>query len=77
MGERREAEQAVVLVGRLWASPLRYEREPIAIGLCQCERYQRHPGPASIIGMVFPKTAVTIEDRLACYEAMVSGQRWA
>ena len=53
----------------------RYEGEPIAIGLCQCERCQRHSGSAFLIGVVFPKNAVTIEGRLASYEATVSGQR--
>src|SRR5580658_7400715 len=59
----------------LWGGPLRYEGEPTAIGLCQCERCQRHSGSAFLIGVVFPKKAVTIEGRLACYEAMVSGRR--
>jgi len=53
----------------------RYEGEPTAIGLCQCERCQRQSGSAFLIGVVFPKNAVTIEGRLACYEATVSGQR--
>ena len=51
----------------------RYEGEPTAIGLCQCERCQRQSGSAFLIGVVFPKKAVTIKGRLACYEAMVSG----
>src|SRR5215472_15361102 len=53
----------------------RYVGEPTAIGLCQCERCQRQSGSAFLIGVVFPKKAVTIEGRLACYEATVSGQK--
>ena len=33
----------------------RYEGEPTAIGLCQCERCQRYSGSAFLIGVVFPK----------------------
>jgi hypothetical protein len=52
----------------------RYEGEPIAVGLCQCERCQRQSGSAFLIGMVFPKKAVTIDGKLASYETNVSGQ---
>jgi hypothetical protein len=51
----------------------RYECEPTAIGLCQCERCQRQSGSAFLIGVVFPKKALTIEGRLACYETTLSG----
>jgi hypothetical protein len=52
----------------------RYEGEPTAIGLCQCERCQRQSGSAFLIGVVFPKKAVAIEGWLASYETAVSGQ---
>jgi hypothetical protein len=52
----------------------RYEGEPTAVGLCQCERCQRQSGSAFLIGVVFPKTAVAIEGRLASYETTVGGQ---
>jgi hypothetical protein len=51
----------------------RYEDEPITIGLCQCDRCQRQSGSAFLIGVIFPKEAVTIEGPLATYEAQVSG----
>ena len=53
----------------------RYQGEPTAIGLCQCERCRRQSGSAFLIGAVFPRKAVTIEGRLASYETTVSGQR--
>jgi hypothetical protein len=53
----------------------RYECEPTAIGLRQCERCQRQSGSAFSSAWSFQKEAVTIEGRLACYEATVSGQR--
>jgi len=43
----------------------RYEGEPTTIGLCQCERCQRQSGSAFLIGVIFPKEAVTIEGPLA------------
>ena len=51
----------------------RYEGEPTAVGLCQCERCQRQSGSAFLIGVVFPKKAVAIEGRLARYETSASG----
>ena len=52
----------------------RYEGEPSAIGLCQCNRCQRQSGSAFLIGVVFPKEAVTIEGALATFEAKVDGE---
>ena len=52
----------------------RYEGEPTAIGLCQCERCQRQSGSAFLIGVIFPKEAVTIEGKLATYEACLDDQ---
>src|SRR6266403_5856240 len=52
----------------------RYEGEPTTIGLCQCERCQRQSGSAFLIGVVFPREAVTIVGKLASYEATVSGR---
>ena len=43
----------------------RYEGEPTTIGLCQCERCQRQSGSAFLIGVIFPKEAVTIGGTLA------------
>jgi hypothetical protein len=53
----------------------RYVGEPTTIGLCQCERCQRQSGSAFLIGVVFPRDAVTIEGQLATYESAVSGER--
>jgi hypothetical protein len=53
----------------------RYEGEPTAVGVCQCDRCQRQSGSAFLIGVVFPREAVSIEGKLASYEATVSGQR--
>ena len=41
----------------------RYEGEPVTIGLCQCQcdRCQRQSGAAFLIGVIFPRDAVTIE----------------
>jgi hypothetical protein len=33
----------------------RYEGDPIAIGLCQCDRCQRQSGSAFLIGVIFPR----------------------
>ena len=51
----------------------RYEGEPTTIGLCQCERCQRQSGSAFLIGVIFPREAVTIEGPLAAYEAKTDG----
>jgi hypothetical protein len=50
----------------------RYEGEPTTIGLCQCDRCQRQSGSAFLIGVIFPKEAVTIESTLATYEAKIT-----
>ena len=52
----------------------RYEGEPTTIGICQCERCQRQSGSAFLIGVIFPRQAVTIEGTLATYEASVDGK---
>jgi hypothetical protein len=52
----------------------RYEGEPTTIGLCQCDRCQRQSGSAFLIGVIFPKEAVTIEGMLATYEAKGDSQ---
>lgn len=39
----------------------RCDREPISIGLCQCERCQRQSGSAFLIATVFPRDSVTFE----------------
>jgi len=52
----------------------RYKGEPTAIGLCQCERCQRQSGSAFLIGVVFPRDAVTVEGTLTTYETSVNGQ---
>ena len=39
----------------------RYQGEPLSVGLCQCERCQRQSGSAFLIGVIFPKAAVTID----------------
>jgi hypothetical protein len=51
----------------------RYRGEPSAVGLCQCQRCQRQSGSAFLIGVVFPREAVTIEGRLTTYE---TGCEW-
>ena len=51
-----------------------YEGEPTTIGLCQCERCQRQSGSAFLIGVIFPREAVTIEGELAVYEATIDGK---
>lgn len=53
----------------------RFEGEPTSVGLCQCERCQRQSGSAFLIGVIFPKEAVTIEGELATYEAAVDGEQ--
>ncbi len=53
----------------------RYEGAPTSIGLCQCRRCQRQSGSAFLIGVVFPKDAVTIEGKLATFEFETDGQR--
>jgi Glutathione-dependent formaldehyde-activating enzyme len=52
----------------------RYEGEPTTIGLCQCERCQRQSGSAFLIGVIFPKEAVTLAGPLATYEACIDGK---
>jgi hypothetical protein len=52
----------------------RYEGEPTTIGLCQCDHCQRQSGSAFLIGVIFPKEAVTIEGPLTTYEAKVDSQ---
>jgi hypothetical protein len=52
----------------------RYEGDPSAIGLCQCDRCQRQSGSAFLIGVVFPKEAVRIEGTLATFEAKIDGE---
>ncbi len=52
----------------------RYEGAPLSVGLCQCERCQRQSGSAFLIGVIFPKEAVTITGQLATYEAQVDGE---
>ena len=51
----------------------RYEGEALTIGICQCDRCQRQSGSAFLIGVTFPREAVTIEGNLATYEATVDG----
>ena len=51
-----------------------YEGEPTTIGLCQCERCQRQSGSAFLIGVIFPREAVTIEGELTVYEATIDGK---
>ena len=51
----------------------RYEGEPITIGLCQCDRCQRQSGSAFLIGVIFPRDAVTITGPLTSYEARIDG----
>lgn len=51
-----------------------YEGEPIAIGLCQCERCQRQSGSAFLIGVVFPKDKVRIQGRLTICRFDISGR---
>ena len=53
----------------------RYEGDPITIGLCQCDRCQRQSGSAFLIGVIFPRDAVTITGPLATYEACIDGTR--
>lgn len=53
----------------------RYEGTPTSIGLCQCRRCQRQSGSAFLIGVVFPKAAVTIEGNLATFEFETDGKR--
>lgn len=52
-----------------------YRGEPTSVGLCQCDRCQRQSGSAFLIGVVFPKDAVTIEGELRTYEATIDGLR--
>ena len=52
----------------------RYKGEPSTIGVCQCDRCQRQSGSAFLIGVIFPKEAVTIEGKLATYEAKADGK---
>ena len=53
----------------------RYEGDPSAVGLCQCDRCQRQSGSAFLIGVVFPKEAVRIEGTLATFEAKIDGEK--
>jgi hypothetical protein len=53
----------------------RYEGEPQSIGLCQCRRCQRQSGSSFLIGVVFPKAAVTIEGTLSTFEFETEGQQ--
>jgi hypothetical protein len=53
----------------------RYEGEPSAIGLCQCERCQRQSGSSFLIGVIFAKEAVKIEGKLATFEHIIDGNR--
>lgn len=46
----------------------RFVGQPSSIGLCQCKRCQRQSGSAFLIGVVFPKDAVTIKGQLSTYE---------
>ena len=59
------------LCGAVW---YRYEGEPVTIGLCQCDRCQRQSGSAFLIGVIFPRDAVTIEGKLATYETRLDGK---
>jgi hypothetical protein len=43
------------------------------VGICQCSRCQRQSGSAFLIGVIFPKEAVTIEGELTTYEARIDG----
>lgn len=52
-----------------------YQGEPTSVGLCQCERCQRQSGSAFLIGVIFPKEAVTIEGELATYQAAIDGEQ--
>ena len=52
----------------------RYEGEPVTIGLCQCDRCQRQSGSAFLIGVIFPRDAVTIEGKLTTYETRLDGK---
>jgi hypothetical protein len=51
----------------------RYEGEPTTVGICQCERCQRQSGSAFLIGVIFPKEAVTIAGQLYSF-SMITGQ---
>ena len=51
----------------------RYEGDPITIGICQCDRCQRQSGSAFLIGVIFPRDAVTITGPLTTYEARIDG----
>jgi hypothetical protein len=51
----------------------RYEGDPITIGICQCDRCQRQSGSAFLIGVIFPRNAVTITGPLTTYEARIEG----
>jgi hypothetical protein len=53
----------------------RYEGEPLSVGLCQCDRCQRQSGSAFLIGVIFPKEAVTIEGQLATFAFTTEGKR--
>jgi len=52
----------------------RYEGEPVTIGLCQCDRCQRQSGSAFLIGVIFPRDAVTIEGKLTTFETRLDGK---
>jgi hypothetical protein len=52
----------------------RYEGEPVTIGLCQCDRCQRQSGSAFLIGIIFPRDAVTIEGKLTTFETRLDGK---
>jgi hypothetical protein len=50
----------------------RYEGEPLTIGVCQCDRCQS--GSAFLIGVTFPRDAVTIVGKLTTYESRLDGK---
>ena len=52
----------------------RYEGEPLTIGVCQCDRCQRQSGSAFLIGVIFPRDAVTIVGKLTTYESRLDGK---
>ena len=53
----------------------RYQGEPATMGICQCDRCQRQSGSAFLIGVIFPKEAVTIDGPLSTYEAKADGKK--
>ena len=57
----------------MWCGAVSIQGEPSNIGVCQCDRCQRQSGSAFLVGVIFPKEAVTIEGKLATYEAKADG----